>query len=181
MGLHLLTKADLKASDFERLKTGEYESYGALKKSWMLTPSFESKAKKNWGFPSLKSWPLEWSNGQDDCWNIPANKQDTTCRHVKKSPRNIKMCHRGTSFWHVDGRTYVVIGMATRTLASDWHVDGHTYYLTIYYSSFPTYFSASRGVVLACRREQPFWHVDRILDDRGSLSVQVQQGSSKVQ
>ena len=46
MGLHLLTRADLKASDFERLKTGEYESYGALKKSWMLTPSIESKAKK---------------------------------------------------------------------------------------------------------------------------------------
>jgi hypothetical protein len=37
--------------------------------------------------------------------------------------------------------------------ASFWHVDGHIYYFTLYYSPFPTYFLASRGVFLACRRK----------------------------
>ena len=100
-------------------------------------------------------------------------------RHVKKSPRNkekkrnIKNCHRGTSFWHVDEHSCVAFGMSTGTgdilacrraphlhrfgmstgtSTSFWYVHWHIYYVTLYYSPFPTYFLASRGVILACRR-----------------------------
>ena len=137
--------------------------------------------------------------------NLPSRHVVLACRwaHLRR-------------YWHGDAHTYVGLAcrrahllfyyllfflsnllfgiagrrfsMSTGTLTSFWYVDWHTYYFTIYYSSFPTYFLASRGVVLACRRTL-FWHVDgdnlvwhvdgnnlfgmltrRILDDQGSLS-----------
>ena len=78
------------------------------------------------------------------------------------------------TFWHVDGvivacrraqllfytllfyRSNLLFGIAGRhfgmSTGSFWHVDGHTYYFTLYYSPCPTYFLASRGVILACPR-----------------------------
>ena len=90
-----------------------------------------------------------------------------------KKKRNIKNCHRGTSFWHVDEHSCVAFGMSTGTgdilacrraphlhrfgmstgtSTSFWHVDWHIYYVTLYDSPFPTNFLASRGVSLACQR-----------------------------
>ena len=43
----------------------------------------------------------------------------------------------------------LLFGMSTGSL---WHADGHNYYFTLCYSTVPTYFLASRGVILACRR-----------------------------
>ena len=157
------------------------------------------------------------------CQKITPQYKNLPSRHVVLACRWAHL----RRYWHGDAHTYVGLAcrrahllfyyllfflanllfgiagrrfsMSTGTLTSFWYVDWHTYYFTIYYFSFPTYFLASRGVVLACRRTL-FWHVDgdnlvrhvdgnnlfgmltrRILDDQGSLSVQVQQGSSKVQ
>ena len=83
-------------------------------------------------------------------------------RHVVFACRRLQL-HRfwhvnGHRFWHVDGRSYIVF-WHVHGHTSFWHVDGrilhvdgHIYYSTLYYSSFPGYFFASRAVILTCRR-----------------------------
>ena len=92
----------------------------------------------------------------------------------KKKTRNIKTVFFGMStgaFWHVDGRILACqrthFEMSTDAFwhvdgrGSFWHVDGRSfhvhesiYYFSLYCSSCPSYFLASRGVALAYRRTQ---------------------------
>ena len=94
--------------------------------------------------------------------------EDTTRRHAKKTPRNIKNCHCRTSFWHVDRHSYVVFGMSTGTgvilACRRAHFGMSTAAVVVFGMSTGT------SVILACRRANFgmstaavtsfFWHVD---------------------
>ena len=83
---------------------------------------------------------------------------------ILKISRNIKICHRSTSFWHVDGHSYVVFGMSMGTGVILIHllVQSLSYHILS-----PNILACRRAhVILACGRAHfsistdAFWHVD---------------------